>query len=62
VVAIVNVLLAVLSIIFGWGYKKISSKIKKIKELLDEIDEALRDEKITKEEVKEIVQKAREIL
>ena len=55
-------ILTLLLLIFGGYAKSLRSKLKKIEKLLRTIEEALEDEKITKEELKKIYEKAKEII
>ena len=43
-------------------YRKFKKKLHEIRECIDAIDNALEDDKITKEEVKQIVNKCKEII
>ena len=60
--AIITVVLLILSSYFGTKYRKFKRKLLIIAELLQEINEALADEKVTKEEVKGIAEKAAELI
>ena len=59
--SIVNVLFTVLVVAFPSLFLKFRTTIGKIKDLVGTLDEAVKDGKLTKEEIGEIVKKFKEI-
>jgi mevalonate kinase len=62
VIWIINLALAALAIVAGWLLVKARSKIRQIGELMLTLDKALEDNRITQDELEEIVEKVLKIL
>ena len=59
---ILTVILLLLSIYFGSGYKKAKRIMKELAEAMDKTYKALEDDKITKEELKQIIKEWKDVL
>ena len=60
--AIVSVILLIVSIYFGGKYRKAKKKLQILVGLISEINDAIADDRVTKEEVGEIARKALELI
>jgi len=59
--AIVSVILMIVSIYFGGKYRKFKKKLQILVGLISEINDAIADDRVTKEEIGEIARKAFEL-
>ena len=60
ILLIINILI-VLAAALGISVKRIEQKLEQFKELINELEKALEDEEITKEELKKIISKIKEL-
>jgi len=60
--AIITVVLLILSSYFGTKYRKFKRKLSILAELINEVNEGIADNKVTKKEIGEIMEKATELI
>ena len=62
VAAVISIILLIASIYFGNKYRKFKRKLSILAELINEVNEAIADNKITKKEIGEIMEKATKLI
>jgi len=60
--AVVSVILLIVSVYFGSKYRKFKRKLSILAELINEVNDAIADNKVTKKEIGEIMEKATELI
>lgn len=62
IVTVLPVLLTVLSSVFGVKYKKFKDWFKIARNIVEDVDEAIQDDNLTKQELKELSKRIKKVL
>ena len=62
IIRIIGIVLLALTTYFGVRYKKAKKVISDIAELISDVDKSLKDDTITKDELKEIIEDVKQII